>query len=236
MGRSNFQFKQFNIEQDRCAMKVTTDASLFGAWVASSAETVESILDIGAGTGLLSLMLAQASTARVHAVEIEKECFGQLQENISNSIFSKQMDAFLQDIKTFDVGTQYDLIICNPPFHQDQLRSGQSNVDLARHDAGLLLPELLGICSALTQERGSVFILLPYYRKKECLNIAAEMGWQAERSATVRHSIQHEPFRVMFQFSKNANGIHEEEIIIHDERGHYTTLFSDLLRPYYLYL
>jgi len=217
-------------------MKVTTDASLFGAWVARSADTLENILDIGAGTGLLSLMLAQSSSARVHAVEIEKDCFGQLQENICNSPFSKQIDKFHHDIKTFDIGARYDLIISNPPFHQDQLRSGQSNVDLARHDAGLILPELLGICSALIKEKGSIFILLPYYRKNECQNIAEELGWRAVRSATVRHSIKHEPFRVMFQFSQNAAEIHEEEIIIHDDNGHYTTGFADLLRPYYLHL
>ena len=217
-------------------MKVTTDASLFGAWVAANMDNPQNILDIGAGTGLLALMLAQASNARIHAVEIEKECFGQLQENIAASIFNQRIEAHHQDIKTFQTANDFDTIISNPPFHQDQLKSGQLNTDLARHEAGLTLQDLFTASNALIHENGTMYVLLPFYRKDECISIADKNGWKALKTAVVRHSTKHEPFRVMFQLGRIAENPEEQEIIIHNHDGSYTEKFMQLLRPYYLYL
>lgn len=236
MGRSIFQFKQFTIEQDRCGMKVTTDSCLFGAWVASKLDNPNRILDIGAGTGLLSLMLAQNTRACIDAVEIETECFQQLQENLKGSSFSGKINPIHVDIKQYQIDQQYDVIISNPPFHQDQLQSVADKINYARHEEGLNVEELSRIASAMTHEKGKIFVLLPYYRKMEFLNLININGLHIEELITVSHSVKHLPFRVMFMISKVDCLLQEEEIFIHDESGKYTDRFADLLRPYYLYL
>jgi tRNA1Val (adenine37-N6)-methyltransferase len=236
MGRSSFQFKQFIIEQARCGMKVTTDSCLFGAWVASKMDTPNRILDIGAGTGLLSLMLAQDTRASIDAVEIEAECFIQLKENLEASSFSEKIKPIHLDIKEFQNEQEYDVIISNPPFHQDQLQSVNEKVNYARHDEGLTIEELCRIASSLAHESGKIFILLPHYRKIEFQNLINLNGLHIQELITVSHSNKHLPFRVMFMVSKVDCPFHEEEIFIHDENGKYTDRFTGLLQPYYLYL
>lgn len=217
-------------------MKVTTDACLFGAWTAAQLQNPSTILDIGAGTGLLSLMLAQSNTARIEAIEIESSCFRQLQENITNSPFHERVRACEGDVKEWKSSSKYDIIICNPPFHQDQLKSGQKNIDLARHDEGLTLPELFTVSSSLISETGELFVLLPYYRLHDCLTTAAAMGWKTARLAEVQHSVDHAPFRAMFRFSREAVDTVHETIMIHERDGSYTAAFTTLLQSYYLYL
>lgn len=235
MGKSIFQFKNFSIDQDRCGMKVTTDSCLFGAWAANQLTETKEILDIGAGTGLLSLMLAQRSKANVDAVEIESSCYQQLNENIDRSPFSEKINPIHLDIK--DHSKQgYDVIISNPPFHQDQLRSDNTQINYARHEAGLTLEQLFGIATNLMTEKGCLFILLPFYRKIEALELATSMNWFPVKITTVFHSKNHQPFRAMFLFSKEESRCDEDEIFIYDEGENYTSDFSKLLQPYYLYL
>jgi tRNA1Val (adenine37-N6)-methyltransferase len=235
MGRSIFQFKQFAIEQDRCAMKVTTDSCLFGAWTTHQLKRPKKILDIGAGTGLLSLMIAQETDASLDAVEIESSCYHQLKENIGRSPFSERINTFHQDINHHNQHG-YDAIISNPPFHQDQLTSDDKRINYARHEEGLSLEQLFQIASNLINGSGPLFILLPFYRKKNCLELALSMGWFPLKTANVSHSRKHTPFRAMFMFSKEEKQCCEEEIFIHDEGEQYTETFSQLLQPYYLYL
>ena len=118
MSNNYFQFKQFTIHQDKCAMKVCTDACLFGAFVANEIQdkTINHILDIGAGTGLLSLMLAQKSNAAIDAVEIDKSTYEQAEENISQSSWKEKITVYNSGIADFYSNYKYDLIISNPPF------------------------------------------------------------------------------------------------------------------------
>src|SRR6185369_1848613 len=121
MSNSYFQFKQFTIHQDRCAMKVTTDACLFGAWVAEKVKSqkskIKNLLDIGTGTGLLSLMYSQKnSNCTIDAIEINEEAYEQAKENVAASPFAEQVHVMKGDVRTFLLDKKYDLIISNPPF------------------------------------------------------------------------------------------------------------------------
>src|SRR5688572_30396977 len=127
MANNFFQFKQFIIYQDKCSMKVCTDACIFGAGIANiisnSESRISNCLDIGTGTGLLSLMIAQKTSALIDAIEIEEDAFNQAKENFSNSSWSQRLRAFHTDVKHFNSPLKYDFIISNPPFYQNDLIS-----------------------------------------------------------------------------------------------------------------
>jgi tRNA1Val (adenine37-N6)-methyltransferase len=236
MGKNSFAFKEFTIHQELCAMKVTTDACLLGAWAASIMKDPKRILDIGAGTGLLSLMLSQASKASIDAVEIEDQAYQQMKENFEKSRFNKNINPIHTDIKKYLINEPYDLIISNPPFHQEQLLSKRKNINLARHQEGLLLSDLLSISKSSLRAGGSFFMLMPFYREKECSKGVAQMGGFTKRIARVLHSSLHKPFRVMMEIVFENTHTIEEDIIIHQEDGKYTEAFKQLLKPYYLHL
>src|SRR5258705_6346666 len=151
MANSYFKFKQFTIHQDRCAMKVTTDACLFGAWVAIEAGILESedgsILDIGAGTGLLSLMLAQKTNVSIDSVEIDEAAAKQARENADASPWKERIFVMPGDAKymAYTLCKNFDIIISNPPFYENELASPDHHKNIAHHDGGLLLDELLQV-------------------------------------------------------------------------------------------
>ena len=142
-----FQFKQFTIHQEKTAMKVCTDACLFGAWVANKIElneiNADNILDIGCGTGLLSLMLAQKTKAQIDAVEIDKNAFEQAKENINLTEWKEQINIHHGSIIDFKSNKKYDLIICNPPFYENQLKSVDSARNKAMHATTLSYKDLI---------------------------------------------------------------------------------------------
>lgn len=235
MGNPYFKFKQFTITQDQCAMKVSTDSCLFGAWMASILKDEKTILDIGAGTGLLSLMIAQHTDATVHSVEIETACHDQLAQNINSSPWTARVHAYQNDIKEFDEGIKYDLIISNPPFYEQQLRSPNNSTNLARHGDQLSLTELFVQVERLLSEEGRFALLMPYYRKEESINGARNFGLFARQVVDVKQTPGHSPFRSMFCFSKTSEKIDHESITIRNENGLYSSRFSGLLEAYYLH-
>jgi tRNA1Val (adenine37-N6)-methyltransferase len=235
MGNPYFKFKQFTITQDQCAMKVSTDSCLFGAWVASIVSREKTILDIGAGTGLLSLMIAQHIDAIVHAVEIETDCYEQLAQNINSSPWAESIHAFQNDIKEFDEAIKYDLIISNPPFYENQLRSPNKNTNLARHGDQLSLTELFAQVERLLSEAGRFALLMPYYRKEDAITRATDSGLFATQVVDVKQTSRHDPFRSMICFSKTSEKIDHETTMIRDENGLYSRRFSELLEAYYLH-
>lgn len=236
MGNPFFKFKQFNIVQDQCAMKVTTDACLFGAWVASVSEKPERMLDMGAGTGLLSLMLAQVYAVHVDAVEIDPLAFEQLSSNIRESPWNENMHPHHQDIKLFASTDRYDLIISNPPFHEHHLEGKHASSNLARHSNKLDLLGLFTVAERLASADAQFFILLPFYRKSECMELSQKMGWHLHHHAEVKQSPKHDQFRVMFGFGRGKLETRCEEITIKNTAGEYTPAFCSLLKDYYLYL
>lgn len=237
MGKNYFRFKQFTIDQAGCAMKVTTDASLFGAWVAMHAKQSQRALDIGGGTGLLSLMLAQKNETAIDVIEIEQECFDQMKQNIENSEWKQRIHCVLQDVNEFDSTHNYDIILSNPPFHQHQLKSDQLAINLARHGDELTLELLFKKVNEMIADHGEFFLLVPAYREQETESIAEKNGMHLQKKAPVKQSVYHEAFRIMYAFSKNNDSeIENEEIIIKDKSDQYTPEFSNYLKDYYLNL
>ncbi|MES2328748.1 MAG: methyltransferase [Bacteroidota bacterium] len=239
MSNTYFQFKQFIIHQESCAMKVCTDACLFGAWMAGKVVggqmAVDSVLDIGAGTGLLSLMIAQQSAARIDAVELDKHAATQASDNFELSKWKERLQLIQGDIKTLHLGKKYDLIISNPPFFENDLKSADTQRNLALHSNELSLPELLAAIKKHLAENGKFAVLLPYHRKIEFEKLALEEGFFVEEEISVKQTPAHNFFRMMFLFGKEACVAKTDSLTIRDGEQ-YTSEFIDLLREYYLKL
>jgi tRNA1Val (adenine37-N6)-methyltransferase len=219
-------------------MKVCTDACLFGAWVVELLINLQfekrvRILDIGTGTGLLSLMVAQEIDADIDAIEIEKSAAQQAAENFSDASFHSAIRIIATDIKTWDSNLSYDCIISNPPFFESHLASTDVKRNIALHSASLSLQELVLIVENRSHANGIVALILPYDRKEEMLKLALENGMQLFANADIKQTPKHAYFRTFLAFSRNAKTLHSEEIIIQDNRV-YTDRFRQLLKKYYL--
>ena len=244
MSNSYFQFKQFIIHQDRCAMKVTTDACLFGAWVAEENKSekiiTKNVLDIGAGTALLSLMYAQKnSLADIDAIEIDEDAYTQAKENVAASPFAERINIIHDDIKRFTFSKKYDCIISNPPFYEKEISSDNEKKNIAHHHSGLLLEELLGIIKGNLSSSGTFYLLLPFKRNEEIKKIILKQDLFVSKIVFVKQSTKHNYFRMMIAGKLSPEGHPEtliEEISIWDDQQQYKEEFKELLKDYYLYL
>jgi tRNA1Val (adenine37-N6)-methyltransferase len=241
MPNTYFQFKQFTIHQDHCAMKVTTDSCLFGAWagndVRSRKSEDRSILDIGAGTGLLSLMLAQQINASITAIEIDKDAFEQASENIAASPWKDNINIIHTDIKDFVAKEQYDCIISNPPFYENEWQSGDAQKNIAHHSHQLLLDDLPDIIRNLLKPGGTFYLLLPYKRHTEIMKLFSQKNIFIVKKILIRQTEEHDYFRFIIKAQFEAPGeTFTEEISIRDTKNDYTKAFTTLLKDYYLYL
>jgi len=237
MANTYFEFQQFKVQQELCAMKVCTDACLFGAWVADwlnhSDLSVTQIADIGAGTGLLSLMLAQNSNAVIDAVEIDEGAAKQANENFKQSKWSNRLTLFHAPIQTIVSNKQYDLIISNPPFYEDDLKSSNTARNVALHSQALKLDELLLAIQQLLAAKGHFAILLPYSRAGQFIEMANKLGFYIEKEANVQQTEKHGFFRSMLLFSLNELKPTSETILIKNNQT-YSDAFRNLLSPFYL--
>ena len=221
-------------------MKVTTDSCLFGAWVAGdmqqSMSEVQNVLDIGTGTALLSLMVAQQNNCTIDAIEIEHEAAVQAAENVSASPWSNRIRIIEKDIRVFESNKPYDCIISNPPFYEKELHSTSVARNTAHHDKSLLFKELTGSIKHLAAPPGIIYLLLPFKRWKEMEAILLETGLHIHKQVLVKQSAQHQPIRVMVKCGWKAEATVHSEICIRNEAHQYTTTFQQMLQPYYLYL
>jgi tRNA1Val (adenine37-N6)-methyltransferase len=235
-----FRFKQFTIHQDRCAIKVCTDSCLFGAWTAQfilDNELKSSfVLDIGAGTGLLSLMLAQKLEGNYTAIEIDSACAAQAKDNIDQSKWKHQIQIIHTDVLQYESNCKFDFIISNPPFFENDLRSDSGAKNAAKHDTTLTFKDLVVVVERNLLAGGVFAILLPFRRTDEFINIANERGLRLNQITRVRQTPKHEFFRSMLIFSFVASALVEDEIIVKETDGNYSSRFTSFLKDYYLYL
>ncbi|MDQ6756500.1 MAG: methyltransferase [Bacteroidota bacterium] len=222
-------------------MKVCTDACIFGAWVAENVAgcklPVVNCLDIGSGTGLLSLMFAQKnSNSIIDSVEIEVNAINQAKENFSNSPWKKRLFIFNADIKNFISDKKYDLIICNPPFFENDLKSILQNKNIAKHDEGLTLKELIQVIKNNLSATGYFAILLPYHRIKYFEELAEKNDLFLKDKLLVRQTPTHHFFRGILFFSHTPSTATIKKLTIKDKEGKYTEPFTRLLKDYYLKL
>jgi len=234
-----FHFKQFTIHQNNCAMKVCTDACLFGSLlsISSGEGGVKHVLDTGTGTGLLALMYAQKNPdAIIDAVEIDEAAAQQAKENFEASPWKERLHFYNTPIQQFNCSTKYDLIISNPPFFENDLKSKNSKRNLALHSSELSLPELLDVIVRYLKEDGCFAVLLPYHREEEFIELAAQQSFFSSEKIFIKQTPRHNYFRSILLFTKNPTQTKESEIIIQNESRKYTNDFVELLKDYYLYL
>jgi tRNA1Val (adenine37-N6)-methyltransferase len=222
-------------------MKVTTDGCLFGAWAAREINNeklkIKNVLDIGTGTALLSLMIAQKNKMVIDAVEIDKEASKQAKENIEASAWKNNIHIFNEDILSFQPGKKYDCIISNPPFYENELASGIRKKNIAHHSEQLTISQVLKSIQLLLEEDGVFFLMLPFKRKKEVEALLHQNELPVIDSVIVKQSVNHAPFRILLKGTNRK--IHSENsvtISIWNEEQQYTGEFIDLLKDYYLYL
>jgi tRNA1Val (adenine37-N6)-methyltransferase len=231
-------FKEFIIHQDKCSMKVCTDSCLFGALVAEKVTQLNKspkyILDIGAGTGILGLMLAQKASAKIDAVEIEKNAFEQAQENFNASPWKIRLNIFHSDIKQWTAPRNYDMIITNPPFFENDLVSGDSGKNISKHNAGILLEEFFPIVHKILKPDGNFAILLPWSRSIWFENKALKEGLYVKEKTDIRQTDNRPFFRTAYIFQKEKTEKNENQLSIRNNKNWYSNEFRELLKDYYL--
>lgn len=239
MSNNYFQFKQFIVHQDKCAMKVCTDACLFGAFVADRFQRTGNrfrVLDIGAGTGLLSLMMAQKNpVAEIDAVEVDKSAAEQAKENFKHSPWKERLHSHHQAIQEFRINT-YDLIISNPPFYENDLKSDNAKRNLAMHGAQLGLDDLLDVVVRHISAHGKFAVLLPYHRSANFVNHALLKDFFLHEEMSVKQTPKHPYFRSMLIFGRGKVQTRHSDICIKDKTDQYSEEFRELLQEYYLKL
>jgi tRNA1Val (adenine37-N6)-methyltransferase len=229
-----FRFKQFTIQQDRCAMKVCTDSCILGAWTALRISGAKRILDIGTGTGLLPLMLAQKSEAFIDCIESDPESSAQAGENIQQSPWGERIRGIQGDVRKYSFQSAYDFIITNPPFYESDLRSPEQKKNKAKHDESLTLDELVSAIRTGLQADGAFSILLPFHRTDYFKNLAGANGFYLREKLTIRQTPRHAPFRTICLFGfQEPGGLISNELIIKDEKGKYSLEFEELMSDYY---
>jgi len=217
-------------------MKVTSMACIQGAWTPEIQP--KSILDIGAGTGLLSLMCAQRFEVPIDAVEIEKSAFQQMQENIAQSPWPEVIHPIHADIREYAAGCgkKYDFIIANPPFYKDQLKSPSDKLNMARHCTSLSLNDLAGLFPDLLNRDGTISILLPPSEHNLLHKLAVARGLHVFSELHIAEQKDRPIRAIVFLLKKQAGPYNSRRLDIRQESGNYSEQYIDLMRPYYLHL
>ena len=232
-----FSFKQFSIQQDRCAMKIGTDGVLLGAWTPIENNPF-SILDIGAGTGVIALMLAQRSNAeQIDALEIDEEAYEQSVDNFENSPWSDRLFCFHAGLDEFveEPEDEYDLIVSNPPFYTDDYKSENEQRDLARFADAMPFEDLIEAAALLLSENGVFSVIIPFKEEESFLALAAAYELYPLKITRVKGTPTTEIKRSLLAFSRNENAIITPgELIIETSRHQYTTEYIELTKDFYL--
>lgn len=238
MSNNFFQFKQFRIDQGDCAMKVTTEGCILGAWAHGS--NPERILDIGTGTGVLSLMLAQRYDSAIDAVEIDELAANQALENFSSSPWFARLNLHHQDVTEFSLSSklQYDLIISNPPFFKSNLKSENKAKNLAIHNSSLPQEVLLQAISNLITDRGMAFVLFPEFEANQFLSLIEQFRMNGRTGLIIRNKPNGEIFRKVIVLSNSdlSESDLPKELIIRNDQNEFSDGYMNLLKPFYLYL
>ena len=229
-----FTFKQFVINDNRCAMKVGTDGVLLGAWAA--VEGCRHVLDIGTGSGLIALMAAQRSPeARVVGVEIDAEACRQARENAADSPFGHRVAILHQDVRDLRSDAPFDCILCNPPFFAEDTLPRDPLRAQARHTSGFGFPELIAVVRRLLSDDGTFHVVLPYSAYKEFVNQSFIAGLNLTRTCHVRTTPGKPPRRTLLSLSPSSPSVFgSESLTLMDEAGNRSGDYVRLTETFYL--
>jgi tRNA1Val (adenine37-N6)-methyltransferase len=235
MSSQEFVFKQFKISQDKCAMKVGTDAVLLGSWVNTS--HAKTILDIGTGTGIIALMLAQKSYARIDAIDIDKNAFEQALENISFCNWKERIHVHQTSLQqyTLSCNDKYDLIVSNPPYFVDSSKASEESRTNARHTDQLPFEDLLNGVLSLLNLTGKFYVILPTKESQVFREMAEEHKLFLTKLTRVITRTDKPEKRLLMKFEFTKKTVSENSITIEkDERHSYTDEYKELTKDYYL--
>ena len=233
-----FQFKQFSVAQDRCEMKVGTDAVLLGAWSALD-HMPNTILDIGSGTGILALIMAQRSTAElIDALEIDADAYEQCVYNFETSDWGDRLFCYHASLDEFvgEIEDTYDLIISNPPFYTDHFKSRNEARNKARFEDALPFEELLTSVSKLLSVTGQLNVIIPFSEEINFISLAKNVDLYPIRILRVRGQEESPVKRSLISFTFQENKIKVSELTIEITRHHYTNDYINLTKDFYLKL
>lgn len=234
-----FQFKQFTIKQERAAMKVGTDGVLLGAWV-PLINNPYNILDIGAGTGLISLMLAQRSTAEhIDAIEIDEEAYEECVDNFENSPWGDRVFCYHADLEEFtdelfEEEEEYDLIVSNPPFYSENYSSGDEKRDQARFQEALPFDMLIECAQALLSENGIFAVIIPFKKEENFIQLCASVNLFPLKITRVKGNVNTEIKRSLLAFTRIEQLPLIDELTIEIDRHVYTDEYINLTKDFYL--
>jgi len=231
-----FKFKQFSINDDGCAMKVNTDGVLLGAWVNITCSN--RILDIGTGSGLIALILAQRSDAKIDAIDIHQQSADAATINAANSPWPDQIRILHISLNKYTQTTKekYDHIVSNPPFFESSLKSPYSEKNIAKHVDELTCSELIESAKKLLLPEGKLSVILPNDRSPGFKLEAEVQGLSCTKISTVKGKADRATNRMLLEFSyKKIQGPPEkDEIIIRDSNGEFASRYQKLTAAYYL--
>ena len=232
-----FHFKQFTIQDEKSAMKIGTDAVLLGAWCPID-NNPKTILDIGTGTGILSLMLAQRSASeQIDAIEIDENAYEECVENFENSPWSDRLFCFHAGLDEFveEPEEEYDLIICNPPFYAEDFKSKNESRDLARFQDAMPFEDLIEAADLLLSENGIFSVIIPFKEEENFINLCAEVELFPTKITRVKGSDKTAIVRSLLAFKRfELSVLDADELIIEINRHEYTNDYINLTKDFYL--
>jgi tRNA1Val (adenine37-N6)-methyltransferase len=234
---NSFTFKQFTIKQDKCTMKVNTDGVLLGAW--TNVSKVNRALDIGTGTGVIALMIAQRNqNALITGIDIDENSSIEALENVRNSIFNEQVEIKNISIQEFAISSPYiyDLIVSNPPFFTGGTFSANENKANVRHTIKLPHGDLLNAVNLLLSPHGNFSLVLPYIEGLRFIELAERSKLYVSDITEVRHRTAKPIERLLLNFKKNKQVINKDELYITtDGANNYSEKFQDLTKDFYIH-
>lgn len=227
-----FDFKEFSVTQARSALKVGTDAMLLGA--IAHHENPKNILDVGTGTGVLALMLAQKyPTAQIHAIDIDSNSLLDCQENFENSPWAANLSQSLIDFNRFETTTKFDLIIRNPPFYENGLKGENERNNLAKHESDNLISELFVKSKELLTNHGILWLILPYASSENWIEFAQKNGLYLVENHTIFAKTER-PKRSVLAFGTEAIAPGKLlELIVRTDLGGYTEEYKVLTKDFH---
>jgi tRNA1Val (adenine37-N6)-methyltransferase len=236
MANKPFKFKQFTVNLNRCAMKIGTDGVLLGAWT-NLKNRPFSILDLGAGTGILGLIMAQRSNAElIEAIEIDANAYEQCAENFENSPWSDRLFCYHASLLEFveEIDDSYDLIICNPPFYSEDYKSNNNSRDLARFNDAMPFEHVIYAAANLLSKNGILSIIIPFKEEENLTSIALKVGLFPKRITHVKGNPESAIKRSLLEFSFEESEIETSELTIEIGRHQYTEDYTNLTKEFYL--
>ena len=231
---SGFKFKQFTIHQDKTAMKIGTDSILFGSWLVVNS-SCKFILDIGTGTGLLALMMAQKiPEASITALEIDEDAFNQAQGNIANSKWDNKIDLIHTDANLWSSNRKYDLLISNPPYFSNALKADNYARTKARHQVDFKIEDLLSLWDKYGSEKSELACILPTGQANVLIALALRKSHFLKTQTRVSSSEEGKVIRQLLLFSKCKAPTVSSELCIYNLDKTYTKAYIELTKDFYL--